>query len=103
MLAAGGTLAVAEGAQAAVRPNVSSDWHCETLTPPSRGLVYGDSCQGSGTGVGWLGTGVPSGPYYTDYRCTSFSATPEGIAYYQITANGCMYYSAGPYLQPQTG
>jgi hypothetical protein len=92
-LATGATLAAADGAQAAVRPAVSSNWECNTLSTPVGGVVYGDTCLGYGTGVGWLQVSVGGGAYKTEYRCTSFTSAPETPVYYTVIGSGCTPYA----------
>jgi hypothetical protein len=91
-VAVGATLAAAGGAQALARPAVLSNWECNTLSSSFGGTVYGDTCIGYGTGVGWLQVSTGGGAYKTEYRCSTFTSAPETPVYDTVTGSGCTPY-----------
>lgn len=91
-LAGGITVITAGGAQA-----VASNWLCNSLSTPSGGVVYGSGCTGAGyngTGTGWFQLYVGGGAYQIEYRCNSFSYTPQDQTYYYVTGTGCTPYGS---------
>ena len=90
-LAGGITVLTAGGAQA-----VASNWLCDSLTNPSRGVVDGSGCVDSGvkgTGTGWIELYIGGGAYQIEYRCNTFSYVPEDQSDYYVTGTNCTPYA----------